>query len=101
MFQEQLLHNLQKELPKNTSLIDAISIALDISYDAAHRRASLKSKFSLSESVLLAKYYNLSLDRLFEVTDTTIITVERTKNITDEKTLTTYLEESYNSLIKI
>lgn len=101
MFQEQLLHHLQKELPINTSLIDAIALALDISYDAAHRRTSLKSKFSLSESVILAKYYNLSLDRLFETTDATIITVERTKNITDEKALTIYLEESYNSLIQI
>ena len=101
MFQEQLLHHLQNSLAKNESLIDAVAIALEISYDAAHRRVSLKSKFSLSESILLAKYYNLSLDRLFETTDANFITVEKTKNISSEEELTIYLEESYESLIQM
>ena len=101
MFQEQLLHHLQSSLAKKTSLIEAVAVALEISYDAAHRRVSLKSKFSLSESILLAKYYNLSLDRLFETTAVNFITVEKTKNISSEKELALYLEESYESLIQI
>ena len=101
MFQEQLLHHLQNELPQNSSLIEAVALALEISYDAAHRRVSLKSKFSLDESVLLAKYYNLSIDRLFETTNTNFISVEKTKSIASEEELTIYLEESYTSLIQI
>lgn len=101
MFQEQLLHHLQSELPTNSSLIEAVALALEISYDAAHRRVSLKSKFSLSESIMLAKYYNLSLDRLFETTDANFITVEKTKNISSEEELIIYLEESYTSLTQI
>jgi WD40 repeat protein len=101
MFQEQLLHHLQQELPKNSSLIEAVALALEISYDAAHRRVSLKSKFSLDEGIVLAKYYNLSLDRLFETTNTDFITVEKTKNISNEEELTIYLEESYASLTQI
>ena len=40
MFQQELLNNVQQELPENTSLIEAVVQALDISYDAAHRRVS-------------------------------------------------------------
>jgi len=100
MFQENLLHHLQKELPTNSSVIEAVAIALEISYDAAHRRVSLKSKFSLDEGIILAKYYNLSLDRLFETTNKSFITIEKTKSISNEKELTIYLEESYASLIQ-
>lgn len=98
MFQTQLLKTLKAELPKETSLNEAISIALDISYDAAHRRTSLKSKFSLEESILLAKYYNLSIDQLFETTDKNIIAVEKTKPIHNEAELKAYFDNSYQSL---
>lgn len=101
MFQQNLLHHLQNELPNNSSLIEAVAIALQISYDAAHRRVSLKSKFSLDEGVILANYYNLSLDRLFETTGTNFVSVEKTKSISSEEELTIYLEESYASLIQI
>ena len=98
MFQKQLLDKLQLELPANTSLNEAIATALDISYDAAHRRSSFKSKFSLEESVILAQYYNLSLDRLFENTKDEIIAVEKTKLIYNETELQHYFEKSYESL---
>jgi hypothetical protein len=98
MFQKQLLDKLQSELPKGTSLNEAIVTALDISYDAAHRRTSFKSKFSLDESVLLAKYYNLSLDQLFENTKKQIIAVEKTKPINNEKDLKTYFDDSFATL---
>lgn len=98
MFQTEFLNFLKSELPKNTSVIDAVATALDISYDAAHRRVSLKSKFSLDESVTLAKYYNLSLDQLFETTDKNIIAVEKTKPIDNESKLKDYFDNSYASL---
>lgn len=101
MLQKQLLEKLKSELPKDISLNDAIATALDISYDAAHRRSSLKSKFSLDESVTLAKYYNLSIDRLFEVTDKDIIAVEKTKPIHSEAELVTYFNNSYTSLLPL
>ena len=98
MFQKQFLEKLNSELPANTSLNQAVATALDISYDAAHRRTSLKSKFSLEESVLLAKYYNLSLDQLFEITSKDIIAVEKTKPIHNEDELKAYFDNSYQSL---
>ncbi|MEO1031866.1 hypothetical protein [Winogradskyella sp.] len=98
MFQKQLLETLQSELPTGTSLNEAIATALDISYDAAHRRTALKSKFSLDESVLLAKYYDLSLDQLFENTEKHIIAVQKTKPIHSEKELKRYFDDSFASL---
>ncbi len=98
MFQQNFLDDIQKRLPKNASLIDAVAIALDISYDTAHRRTSLKSKFSIDETVKLAKYYNIALDRLFKTTDKRFITVEKTKHITNSKALETYFKTSYESL---
>jgi len=101
MFQEVLLSQLSKALPNNTSLIDAVSIALDISYDAAHRRTSSKSKLSLTEGILLAKYYNLSLDILFGITEDNHVSVRKTQDITNEDELQLYFENSYNLLNKL
>ena len=101
MFQTEFLNHLKNELPENTSTIEAVATALDISYDAAHRRVSLKSKFSLDESVTLAKYYNISLDRLFATTSKEFVTIEKTKYIASEIELKLYFEDSYNSLLPL
>ncbi|WP_452599808.1 hypothetical protein [Pontimicrobium sp. MEBiC01747] len=101
MFQATFLLHLKNELPENTSIIEAVATALQISYDAAHRRTSLKSKLSLDESVMLANYYHLSLDRLYETTGAQFVSVEKTKHIEHEKELQLYFEESYNSLFPL
>jgi len=101
MIQTTFIQHLKNELPKNTSIIEAVATALQISYDAAHRRTSLKSKLSLEESVTLANYYNLSLDRLYETTGTQFVSVEKTKHIGHERELQLYFEESYTSLFPL
>ncbi|GGI56737.1 hypothetical protein [Winogradskyella haliclonae] len=101
MYQTQLLKQLKNDLPSNASLIEAVATALDISYDAAHRRVSLKSKLSIDESVLLANYYNLSLDKLFETSDLNVVAVEKTKHIESEQELQQYFIESYESLLPL
>lgn len=101
MLHEAFLEEIRKELPANQSLIDAVAVALDISYDAAHRRTSLKSKFSLEEGILLARYFNLSLDSLFGTAKGQFVSVEKTKQITSEEELALYFESSYNSLLPL
>lgn len=101
MFQNVLLQEIKSVLPKRKSLNDAIATALDISYDAAHRRTSLKSKFSLEESLLLARYFNLSLDALFGMSQRQFVSIEKTMQITNEKELQEYFENSYNSLLPL
>ena len=98
MIQDQLLKALELALPDKHSLNDAIATALDISYDAAHRRTSFKSKLSLEESVILAKYYNISLDQLYKTTDRQLLVVEKTKPIFNESALQDYFKDSYDSL---
>ena len=78
-YQEILLSTIRKTLPKNISLNDEIAKVLDISYDAAHRRISLKSKFSIEETIQLCKFYKISMDSLFN--DGKQIIVEKTKKI--------------------
>jgi len=77
--QKILLSTIRRLLPKNISLNDEIAKVLDISYDAAHRRISLKSKFSIEETILLCKHYALSMDTLF--CDKNHLIVEKTKKI--------------------
>ena len=101
MFQQALLSELIEILPNKTSLIEAVATALDISYDAAHRRTSLKSKLSVEETVTLAKYYNLSLDKLYGLTAVNYISVQKTQQISSMKDLENYFETSANSLKQI
>ncbi len=98
MFQQEFLDRIKKRLPANSSLIEGVAEALDISYDAAHRRTSLKSKLSLEESMVLARRFHISLDKLQEVTSNDIVAVQKTASITNEEELQKYFERSYTSL---
>lgn len=62
--QDVLLKAIRKKL-KGPSIIDEIAAVLNISYDAAHRRVSQKSKFSIEEAIALCRHYGLSMDALF------------------------------------
>ena len=98
MIQENFLSLIKKQIPSKTSLIDEVATALDISYDAAHRRISKKSKLSLEEGVTLAKYFNLSIDQLFSNEDEYTVAVKKTAPIKDMESLLGYYENSYKSL---
>ena len=91
MYQELLLKEIRKKIGEK-SLNDEIANILNISYDAAHRRTSSKSKFSLEESVNLAKYYNISLDR-FIASDNTLI-AKKTKPIRTSTDLLNYFQDA-------
>lgn len=77
--QEVLLATIRTLIPKSISLNDEIAKILDISYDAAHRRISLKSKFSIEETIQLCKHYKISMDTLF--CDKNHLIMEKTKKI--------------------
>lgn len=90
--QETLLNEIRKQLSTSSSLNDAIAVALDISYDAAHRRVSGKSKFSIDETILLCQHYNLSLDTIFN--NEKKMVVEKTKEVNSEADLVQYFKDS-------
>ncbi len=94
--QEVLLKQIRKQLSEKESINDEIASVLNISYDAAHRRVSGKSKFSIDETIQLSKHFNFSMDSLFFKNDKII--VEKTIEI---KSLQDMLQYFKNSAIQI
>lgn len=90
--QELLLKEIRKQISSSTSINDEIAIVLNCSYDAAHRRVSGKSKFSIDETMQLANHFNISLDKLFMKNDKVI--VEKTIEITSLKDMLSYFKKS-------
>lgn len=91
-YQEILLKEIRNKIDKNISLIDEVATVLNISYDASHRRISMKSKFTIEETVLLCNHFHISMDSLFKNEDKYVLDKTKTiKSITDFKL---YLEKS-------
>lgn len=95
MYQALLLKQIRSKIG-DKSLNDEIANVLNISYDASHRRTSMKSKFSLEESLVLAKYYNISLDSFME-SDNQII-AKKTKPIRTVTDLLNYFDDALHLL---
>lgn len=95
MYHELLLKQIRSKIG-DKSLNDEIANVLNISYDAAHRRTSMKSKFSLEESLVLAKFYNISLDSFME-SDNQII-AKKTKPIRTVTDLLNYFDDALHLL---
>jgi len=96
MHQETFVRELYKKNGRNNSLLDIVSSVLDISYDAAHRRISMKSKFSIDEAIELASHYGISMDTLFHKEEHVL--VKKTKEITSFQELALYLASSIKAL---
>lgn len=98
MIQTLLLEAILEITGPKVSINDIIAEALDISYDAAHRRTSGKSKLSFYEAVLLARKFNISLDKLSTIATKNVIVVEKTQGISNEEDLEMYFKSSASSL---
>ena len=97
--QEVLINQIRKQLSEKDSLNDVIASVLNISYDAAHRRVSGKSKFSINEAVQLASHFNISLDGLFFQKDKII--VEKTLEINNLSDMLQYFKNSAQTIEKL
>lgn len=93
MHQELLLKQIRRKIG-DKSLNDEIANILNISYDAAHRRTSLKAKFSFEEALELAKYYQISLDH-FLTSDHRIL-VQKTTAVTETGDLQSFFRHNLN-----
>lgn len=91
-YQDLLLTQIRKQIATTTSINDIISTVLNVSYDAAHRRVSGKSKFSIDETLQLADHFNISLDNL-HLKEEKII-VEKTIEISTLKDMLQYFKNS-------
>jgi len=98
VYQELLLKEIRSKIGEK-SLNDELANVLNISYDAAHRRTSMKSKFSLEESLQLAKFYNISLDRFLENSDNLL--VKKTKAVNKTEDLHSFFDNTLDILSSI
>ena len=98
-YQRILLQQIRKKIGSKISINDEISAVLNISYDAAHRRVSGKSKFSIDETVLIARYFKISMDHIF--LDSNHIIVEKTIEILTLSDMLKYFQSSAQFIEKI
>lgn len=91
MYQELLLKEIRRKIG-NKSLNDEIANILNISYDASHRRTSLKVKFSFEEGLTLAKYYQIPLNQLI-ASDQQIV-VRKTSAVTSTEDLQSFFQNN-------
>ena len=99
--QEQFIKYLKAKSLNNTSFVEEIASVLDIGYDAAYRRIKLKTSLSLEESVILAKHYNISLNKLFEVGNQNTIITTVSPQINNEAELEVWFKQSKINLIPL
>ncbi|MDI1318232.1 helix-turn-helix domain-containing protein [Flavobacterium sp.] len=97
--QELLLKAIRSKLHVSNSMNDEIASVLNISYDAAHRRVSGKSKFSIEETVMLANHFNISLDSLFSNKENVII--QKTIEIKSLKDMLNYFKNSAENIAEL
>lgn len=93
--QELLLKTIRQHIA-TPSINEEIAVALNISYDAAHRRVSGKSKFSIEETVTLCNHFGFSMDTLFG--NKTKVVFEKTKEIQSVEDLILYFKNSVEQL---
>jgi hypothetical protein len=102
--QEQFIKYLKAKSKDNTSFIEEVAFVLDIGYDAAYRRVNLKTNLSLEESVILARHYNVSLNKLYEVGNKNSIVVDLSPPFQNIEGLELYFRQSHKnieSLVKL
>jgi hypothetical protein len=102
--QEQFIKYLKAKSKDNTSFIEEVAFVLDIGYDAAYRRVNLKTNLSLEESVILARHYNVSLNKLYEVGSKSSIVVDLSPHFHNVEGLEQYFRQSHKnieSLVKL
>jgi hypothetical protein len=98
-YQEILLAQIRKQLSNNNSINEEIASILEISYDAAHRRVSGKSKFTIDEVIQIANHFNFSLDKLFVNKEKVI--VEKTVEISNLNDMKSYFTNAALQIEKL
>ena len=96
--QKEFIKHLKSKSQQGTSFVEEIASVLDVGYDAAYRRINLKTSLSLEESVILARHYNISLNKLFEVGGNGTILAELSPELHNESNLEDYFKASRNNV---
>ena len=93
--QDLLLHSIRKKIG-DRSLHDVLSEILVISYDAAHRRISGKSKLTLEEALTLSQYFSIPLDHLHS--NSGLLHCKKSVSVTSQTELASYIQQAVSDL---
>ena len=96
--QEQFIKEIKSRIQDHNSFVQEVASILDIGYDAAYRRVNQKSNLSLEEVITLARHYNISLNKLFEVGSQYTIITELSPRPSDEKGLELWFKQSLKNV---
>lgn len=95
---EYFITKLKKQVPKNISLTEEVAAILGINYDAAYRRLKNKVAFTIEETILLAKKFDISLNELYEIGESNSYLVKETSSIKQLHDFTIYFENLHQEL---
>ena len=96
----KLFEEIQKKLPKNVLLVEAVADALDISNDAAYRRLKGKTNLSFDEALLLAKEHNISINNLYELSADNTFYVEKKSFLKSKEGLVAFYKNETKSILR-
>ena len=96
--QSVFIKYLKDRIPQNSSFADELAQVLNIGYDAAYRRINLKTNLTLEETVVLAKHYKISLNKLYEVGDQNSILTELSPPLNNLAGIEDWFKQSYNNV---
>lgn len=99
--QDQFIKYIKAKTQDNTSFVEEIASVLDIGYDAAYRRVNNKTNLSLEESVILARHFKISLNKLFEIGSPNTIIAELPPQPKDELGLEMWFKASLSSIFPL
>jgi hypothetical protein len=98
--QEQLFRKIREAIPHNSSLVNEVSDALNVSTDSAYRRIRGEKSLIIEEIFILSTKFNVSMDEIFgtkTLGDSFMCRMIEAKDITFEQ----YLKNLYNNLVQI
>jgi hypothetical protein len=84
------IEKLKLKCNKKISFIDEVSSVLDINYDAAYRRITLKTKLDFNEVVKLSKYFKVPLNDFVNDTKENYFFAKKTIEVKSLKDLESY-----------
>ena len=71
--QQQFFTLLKNSMPPHVSMADELAEKMGLSYDSIYRRIRGEKALSLSEVKMLCQQYNISLDQVLDIQNTTVV----------------------------
>jgi len=80
-YNAKIINRIIKQLPSNKNLVNSLMKVLSLSRETTYRRMRNQIPFSFEEVVILAKYFNISIDELLEIKEDNNFLLNKNFNI--------------------